>query len=88
MCALEGNSTEQNMYRCSIYTTLVQLCNELAFSENLKLNLAGWRLATNCRRLSFFLIFKKLKLIIISIKPWFVVKIKFMNYVPNAKKRA
>jgi hypothetical protein len=47
LCALEGKGS-QDVYRCSVYQSLVQTCYNYASKNNLKWNLATWRDVTGC----------------------------------------
>jgi hypothetical protein len=58
MCALEGQIT-QNEYRCSVYSTLVGMCYDYAFKNNLNWDLSTWRDTTNCRNFYKFLLLYK-----------------------------
>ena len=48
MCALEGNSTEQDVYRCEAYSSLNDECMDYSKQNNMGWNF-NWRSATNCR---------------------------------------
>ena len=51
LCALEGQLSKQNSYKCSIYTTLTKNCFDFAYSKNIVMNLSGWRDLVNCRKI-------------------------------------